>query len=66
MASVYFIDEKHFTRLTEVINNLNRYSKQALVEFGVDADVSKLCDIHRELLANKISEEAMCEYISSY
>lgn len=63
MASVYFIDEKHFTKLTEVINNLNKYSKQDLVEFGVDVDV--LCDIHRELLANKISEEAMCEYIAS-
>ena len=64
MASVYFIDEKHFTKLTEVINNLNKYSKQDLVEFGMDVDA--LCDIHRELLANKISEEAMCEHISSH
>ena len=61
MAVVYFIDEKHFTKLTEVINNLNKYSKQ--VEFGVDVDV--LCDIHQELLANKISEEVMCEHIAS-
>ena len=65
MASVYFIDEKHFTKLTEVINNLNKYSKQDLVEFGVDVDVGALCNIHRELLANKISEEVMCEHIAS-
>ena len=65
MASVYFIDEKHFIKLTEVINNLNRYSKQDLVESGVDVDVGALCDIHQELLANKISEEVMCEHIAS-
>ena len=63
MTCIYFIDEKQLAKLTQTIDSLNRYSKQDLVEFGIDVDVGILCGIHKELIANKITEDQLCEHI---
>ena len=65
MACIYFIDEKQLAKLTQTIDSLNKYSKQDLVEFGIDVDVCILCEIHKELIANKITEDQLCEHIAS-